>query len=309
VPQTANAVPRHARPTDMLKLRFAGPTEHTPGTPAEGLPGVHVWFNKQGGVVARGFRQGGHYWMAWPRLATYRFDVRDPFITAYAEPSAPIDIIWDTYRRSVLPMAMQVRGREALHASAIVSRQGVVAFCAASETGKSTMAFGLRRRGFPQWSDDGVVFAAGTSSILSFPLPFEVRLRPGSRELLGGNLPTAIRFTQNSPGEQIHTEPLPIALICLLTRSTSSEVNPHPRVTPVSPASAFRAMLTHAHEFDPSDEGRRARMMQAYLDLVDRVPVCEVTFAPDREQLNLLLDTVVAGLSLELPSTPASVAV
>jgi hypothetical protein len=50
-------------------------------------------------------------------------------------------------------------------------------------------------------------------------------------------------------------------------------------------------------------------MMQAYLDLVARVPIYEVTFAPDREQLNLLLDTVVAGLSLELPSTPASIAV
>jgi hypothetical protein len=293
----------------MLKLRFAGPTERTPGTPVEGSPGVHVWLNKKGGVVARGFRQGGQYWMAWPRLATYRFDAIDPFVTAFAEPSAPIDIIWDTYRRSVLPMAMQVRGREALHASAVVSRQGVVAFCAASETGKSTLAFGLRRRGFPQWSDDGVVFAAGTSSILSFPLPFEVRLRPGSRELLGGNLPTAIRFTQNTHGEQVHTDPLPIALICLLTRSTRSAEIRHPLIAPVCPASAFRHMLTHAHEFDPSDEGRRARMMQAYLDLVARVPVYEVTFAPDREQLSLLLDTVVAGLSLELPSTPASVAV
>jgi hypothetical protein len=292
----------------MLKLRFAEPTERAPGTPAEGSPGVHVWLNKHGGVVARGFRQDGHYWMAWPRLATYRFSVSDPFVTAFAEPSAPIDIIWDTYRRSVLPMAMQVRGREALHASAVVSRQGVVAFCARSETGKSTIAFGLRRRGFPQWSDDGVVFAPGATSVLSLPLPFEVRLRPGSRELLGGNVPSAIRFTQNSPGEQLHTDSLPIALICLLTRAPASEVT-HPRVSVVSPASAFREMLTHAHEFDPTDEGRRARMMQAYLDLVARLPIYEVTFAPDREQLNLLLDTVVAGLSLELPSTPASIAV
>jgi hypothetical protein len=265
-----------------------------------------VWLNTQGGVVARGFRQGGRYWMAWPRLATYGFDGSDSFVTAYAEPCAPIHIIWDTYRRSVIPMAMQVRGWEALHASAIVTRQGVVAFCAASETGKSTLAFALRRRGFPQWSDDCVVFAVESDSVLSVPLPFEARLRPSSHEIFGESLPATSRFQQNSPGEQIHTDPQPFAMICILTRSRPSDGGQRPRVAGVSPAAAFRAMLTHAHEFDPSDARRRARMMQAYLELVAHVPVCEVTFEPVRDQLDVLLDTIVAGLSLEQPSTPAA---
>ena len=285
----------------MLKLRFAGPAGHAPDPPSEDAPGVHVWLNKRGGVVASGFSQGGCYWMAWPRLATYGFDLNDSFITAYAEPGAPIQIIWDTYRRSVLPMAMQVRGWEALHASAVVSRHGVVAFCAVSETGKSTVAYGLRRRGFPQWSDDGVVFGVRQQEILAVPLPFEARLRPGSLAMFGESLPTPRRLADNNPGEQVHTDPQPLAAICVLTRAESG-IGDRPRISDVPPAAAFTAMLTHAHEFDPSDTGRRARMMQAYLALVDRVPVREVTFAPDRERLDLLLDAICEGLGLDFPA-------
>ena len=57
--------------------------------------------------------------MIWPRLAAYRFRWPDAsFITAYPDADAPIATVWDTYRRSVLPMAMQAAGWEALHASA-----------------------------------------------------------------------------------------------------------------------------------------------------------------------------------------------
>jgi hypothetical protein len=291
----------------MLKLRFAGPAGHAPDPPAEDAPGVHIWLNKRGGVVATGFSQGGRYWMAWPHLATYAFDLSDSFITAYAHPGAPLQTIWDTYRRSVLPMAMQVRGWEALHASAIVSRHGVVAFCAVSETGKSTIAYGLRRRGFPQWSDDGVVFRAAHPEILTVPLPFETRLRPGSLDIFGEYPSAPQRLPDNSPGEQIHTDPQPLAAICVLTRTENGN-GERPRISDVPPATAFTAMLTHAHEFDPSDSGRRARMMETYLALVDRVPVREVTFAPDREQLDFLLDAVCDGMNLEVPSPAPSCA-
>ena len=65
----------------MLKLRFAGPGAQAPDPLIERPTGVHVWLNRQGGVVARGFREAGFHWMAWPDLATYRFAPADPFIT------------------------------------------------------------------------------------------------------------------------------------------------------------------------------------------------------------------------------------
>ena len=68
--------------------------------------------------------------MLWPHLAAYHFNFPDEqSITAYPEPGARLSSVWDVYRRSVLPMAMQAAGWEVLHASGIVAAGGVVAFC------------------------------------------------------------------------------------------------------------------------------------------------------------------------------------
>jgi len=224
--------------------------------------------------------------MLWPQLAAFRFSCPDEsFITAYPEPDTPLEIVWDTYRRSVLPMAMQVAGLEALHASAIVSAGGVVVFCAVSETGKSTVAYGLRRRGFPQWADDGVVIRRATS-FETIPLPFQARLRPGSHELLGHERPEYFRYTHNEPGEQTFTEPAPIRAICMLHRDEHLEAGTPARIAPMPLSSAFTAALTHAHEFDPSDAERRAEMVQTYLRLVAEIPTFDVTFRPDRRSID-----------------------
>jgi hypothetical protein len=246
--------------------------------------------------------------MYWPELTTtFRFANHDPHITAFQDPGGRIDVIWDTYRRSVLPMALQANGLEALHASAVVVSSGVVAFCAVSETGKSTLAFGLRRKGFPQWADDGVVFHGGGAAMTTLPLPFEVRLRPESRDMFGDNAPCSTRFQHNGPGEQIHVAPAGLSAICLLRRVNAGSFISPARIRRVAPAEAFPAVLTHAHVFDPFDLSRREQMIGTYLDLVARVPVFDVAFAPVRDGLDGLLDVIAEALRFEVPAPAASV--
>ena len=237
--------------------------------------------------------------MLWPRLAAYRFNFPDAqSITAYPEPGARLSSVWDVYRRSVLPMAMQAAGWEVLHASGIVAAGGVVAFCARSKTGKSTMAYGLSRRGFPQWADDGVVVGVH-GGIVALPLPFEVRLREGSERLLRGTLPEHSRFEFNGPGAQVHASPLPIRAICVLDRS--SDLDAPVRIAPIAPAEAFTALLTHAHEFDWSDADRRAAMVETYLRVVADVPMFAVSFVPSADRIDALFDAIVDALNLAAP--------
>ncbi|MBS1819447.1 MAG: hypothetical protein JSU08_16060 [Acidobacteria bacterium] len=261
---------------------------------------VQEWQTPDGARVARGLRANGSYLMEWPNLATYRFDADRQSVIAYPAPGASADDIWDAYRRSVLPLALQVRGWEALHASAIVTAGGLVAFCARSQTGKSTIAFGLRRRGFPQWCDDGLVFRPDAPPLAS-PLPFEARLRPESRTLFGYGTPTGAAYLGNTLGEQHFTEPLPIRSICLLSRTVDAPPDTRTEVRSVPPADAFTALLTHALEFDPTDDVRRTRMMRNYLDLAAAVPVVELRFVPNRARFDSLLDTVTSALDLTLP--------
>jgi len=289
----------------MLALRFATATDPTPVEPSPTTSHVHVWYNRAGGIVARGYRRAGFGWMAWPRLATFRFAPHDAHITAFPEPGAPVDVVWDTYRRSVLPIALQAHGLEALHASAVVVSSGVVGFCAASETGKSTIAYGLRGKKFPQWSDDGVVFRIDDEGARALPLPFEVRLRPESRQIFGDAAPLAARFQHNGPGEQIHTAPTQLSALCLLERTESGAIAA-PRVRRLDPPEAFSALLAHAHVFDPTDQARLEQTLRTYLELVAQVPVFTIQFPPVRERFNDLLDSIIDTMALEAPERSSS---
>ena len=110
-------------------------------------------------------------------------------------------------------MALQVSGREVLHASAVRSPAGVTALCADSETGKSTIAFGLSSRGYPVWADDLVAIEVSDQGGVAISLPFTMRLRPPSAALF--------KQTDSVPVDE-HVSPgaenSPLAAICVLQR-------------------------------------------------------------------------------------------
>ena len=241
--------------------------------------------------------------MHWPRVASFRFAEDDAFVTAFVEPGVPLARVEDIYRRSVLPMAMQALGREALHASGILTASGVVAFAARSHSGKSTLAYALSRRGFPQWADDGVALDVSPGRVTSIPLPFQVRLRPESSRLFGFDDPCLRQFTPDLVVADTAAQPEPLAAICVIEGPGA----PGPgagaaAIARVAPAQAFQSVLIHAHEFDPHDTGRRRRMLQAYLELADTVPVYDLRVQQGREHLDAVLDAVVSTLGLRLPA-------
>src|SRR5437868_7089772 len=93
----------------------------------------------------------------------------------FALPSA--ENVETDYRRAVLPMALQAHGQEVIHASAVITEDGVVAFCGRSQTGKSTVAYGLHRRGYRVWADDTLVFDASAEFVQVIPYPHRLRIR------------------------------------------------------------------------------------------------------------------------------------
>jgi hypothetical protein len=261
-----------------------------PTAPPPEWPGVNVWRNKRGGIVATGFTEGGVHWMHWPYLAAYRFAPGDPAITAYPAANAPLDVLEDTYRRSVVPMALQALGYEALHASATLMPSGVVGFFAASETGKSTIAYGLSQRGFPQWGDDSLLLEPSVRPFVTRRLPFDIRLRPRSSAFFDA------RMSRDDGCAGPLPESARVAALCLLTRADRSSGSPV-HVRRLDPADAFSWLIAHAHCFNPHNEVRRATMLKHYLDVTALVPVFEVSFLASLDVLPVVLDGIVEGLS------------
>jgi hypothetical protein len=277
----------------MLKLTILDRAADVCLPVAETDPDVYVWRDLGGRPCAYGHTVAGRHWMHWPRLASYSFDDDGGEIVAYRSAAASPDVIVDTFHRMVLPLALQRRGYEALHASAATITGRVVAFCAISGTGKSTLAYALHRAGHTQWSDDVVVFEVGASGITAVPLPFDVRLLPETATQFAG--PQAPR--QMEPVGAAASQRRPLGAVCILARRGRQEFGPEVGVQRLAGSKALAAVLEHAHCFNLTDPARKKAMLQHYLDMVERIPVFEVRFRPGLDRLPAVVSALTAALS------------
>jgi hypothetical protein len=273
----------------MLKLSIVHADPGGPAVPNPMDPGVEVWHENDGTVCAYGYTANGQHWMHFPGLGSYCFSNHSDEVMAFAEPFARLDWLRDTFYRSVLPMALQVFGKEVLHASAVETAYGAIAFCAISESGKSTIGYGLSRRGHPLWADDAVVFEISDREVWAHPMPFEIRLRPASAQYFRFSQIDADNPTNCDLVSQVNLKPRPLAAVCLLERGDRLEPV---RIRRILPIHAFPAVLSHAYCFSLQDMERKRRMMHAYLALVREVPVFTIRFAAGLEALPRLLDSI-----------------
>ena len=205
-----------------------------------------------------------------------------------------LDILEDTYQRAVLPMALHARGDEIIHASAVLVDGRVVAFCGRSQTGKSTVAYGLHRRGHRVWADDTLVFDAAAGAVKVIPYPHRLRIRGDAAEYFDLH---GLRQRDTSSWtalEQAQDEPAPLACIFLLER----EAQPS---TPVeaarlTPTQALAGVIEQSYWFRLDEAERTRRMIEKYFLLATQVPVFGMQFHAVLDQLPEMLDRVESVL-------------
>jgi hypothetical protein len=273
--------------------------EETPAVAWPATPPL-VWRDQDGTVCAFGQSTGGSHWVQFPGVGTYRFADDSPVTEVSAVPGIARALIEDTFQRSVLPLLLHTRGQEVLHASAVATSAGVLAFCAASETGKSTVAYGLVRRGYAPFGDDAVVLEQTETAWRVVPYPFRFRLRPAPAEFF------AVQEPLSTPSGIELRAPRSLAALFLLTRLPRPAPT-HPRghdgapsgapaapvqITRLSPAQAFQRLLPQAYCFSLADPARRRSMVEHYLSLAAGVPAFELCLAGTLDTLPTVLDAV-----------------
>ena len=281
---------RQVRP---LKLTIVTADSIEPPAWDDSDPAVRAQRSVDGSIWAYTYAEGTEWWMHVPGIASFRFGSCGEEAVVVPEPGTPPAsraVIEDTYQRAVLPMALHAHGEEAIHASAVIMEDGVVAFCGRSQAGKSTVAYGLHRRGFRVWADDTLVFDASAETVQAVPYPHRLRIRAEAAEYFDLD-ELRRRDTSNWTAlEQAQSEPAPLACIFLLAREAHAS-------TPVetvrlAPAQALAGVIEHAYWFRLDDADRTRRMIGEYLALATHVPVFRMRFRAALDQLPEMLDQV-----------------
>ena len=180
---------------------------------------------------------------------------------------------------SLLPLVLQARGTQVLHASAIVGKTGIVVLCGVSGAGKSTLAAALMQRGHTLAADDAVPFRVQGGRACAYPLPFSLRLRPEGAALLGLDQRTA-------PAAPIASGRLN-ALVILVPRRSDKATDHAVEVGTLSPMSASAELVgelvPHLYCFSLAESGER--LARDVLDLAVCVPVFRFDYPQHPEAL------------------------
>jgi len=256
---------------------------------------VHEWRDVAGTVCAHGYVGDNAGWIRWPGFVTFRF-AEDRLVEAWPERLVDPNRIRDLFYRTVEPLILQALGWETLHASAVMMSAGLVAFCGDCESGKSTIAYGLSRRGYLQHADDSVVVQPGPPGVRALNLPFGVRLRPASAAFLGFTSEDR-EFQDVVPIERYDSSTVstrPLSAVFALTRVPEGD----PNVRQLSPSDAFKALLPNARCFNAEDSASRRRLLNHYLEIVSVVPVYDLRFPSGLNHLATVLDSIERTLGV-----------
>lgn len=270
-----------------------------PSLPSATDPGVTVWCDSKGVLGALSHVQADEHWLHVLGVASFRLDVARHAVEAFPCARVNHETITDEWQSTVWPTLLQIKGSEVLHASAINTASEVVAFCALSDTGKSTLAYALSRRGYGHWADDAVVVDVQPHSVQAAPLPFHARLRPASA-LHFGYARSRLRSGRVRREEQHAAAALPLRAICLLEQAECLPDGKAATVERLAAAEALTGVLDHAVYFSLQDPTRKRRMMQQYLRLVLQVPVFRLRFRRGLDLLPQVVQTVEEHI-LEVP--------
>lgn len=174
-----------------LSIQLAGPRELT--ARAGSGPGEVLWTTVMDDAQAVRLERtpaGGHRFEYGRRAAFVLSPEGDTILCAPAEGSDPS---WQRFLLdTVLATTSLLHGFEALHASSVESRFGLIVVLASMEGGKTSLALELIRRGGTLFCDDVLALEKGPAEVLAHPGPalmnistaaYDREPQPGGRPL------------------------------------------------------------------------------------------------------------------------------
>jgi len=229
-----------------------------------GIQWFHSWYTREGSCwLSAGQRDDG-----WYLLHSQETD----FVVApggeqiYFHTSAghPVEVSRQFLLNQVIPMVMNLRGTEVIHASSVLTSQGAIVFVGNGGYGKSTLAASLIREQSPLLSDDAVPLVVRGQQAWTSSGPPEMGLWPRARRLLNRNddspnkLLVPLRACEHQEGE------FPLARIYFLQPSDRVR---NVAVKPASGPEAFAELVRASHRLDLTDR----RMLERQVNTLHQV--------------------------------------
>ena len=253
-------------------------------------------------------KDGCGYLLRFPEIADFFVDPEGREISCAPEPETPMETLRHLLLDQVLPLVLNLKGREALHATAILTPLGVCAFTGPTGAGKSTLAASFLRAGYPVLSDDCLVLEEDDGHILAIPAYPGLRLWEDTLDALGENFslsqPVAHytskkRLVLDSPLNDFPKRSYPLVRIYSLVRSDVNEGNISHSSTIIERLSlrvGFMELIQTVFRLDINDRSMLVRQFRFLERIVSRVPVRRLHVPNAFSSLPAVREAIIADL-------------
>ena len=201
-------------------------------------------------------------------------------------PDTPQSTIRHLFLDQVVPLVLSRQESLVLHASAILTPQGVIAFVGKSGQGKSTLAACFGQNGFRLLSDDYLVLRERSDDWAAIPSYPGVRLWPESSDGIFSVPPESAEIAPYTDKRRVSDPALvpfalgPSALRCLYFLNDEGFL-PEPAILPLKPREAFMKLVSCAFSLDIRDKVRLERQFEAIGQITRQLPCFQLDYARD----------------------------
>jgi len=227
------------------------------------------------------------YLLRFNELADFTIDRNGREIVCMPRPGIPEDTLQHLLLDQVIPLVINLRGGEALHASAILTPRGVVAFAGPTGSGKSTITASLLKMGYPFVSDDCLTLQEKDEKIYAIPAYPGLRLwKDAEAHLFGenGNKKSVAHYTsklrvdiKEEPGSY-SPAPKPFARLYDIMNSPETDETSDITIEKLSALDSLMVLIRCTFRLDITDQEMLARQFHFLKWLAKRVSVRQLTF-------------------------------
>ena len=231
----------------------------------------------------------------------------DQITCCRAESGISIDTVRHLVLDQVFPMVLNLRGQEALHATAVVIADGACAFSGPTGSGKSTLAASFFLAGFRALGDDCLPLLERGGTIQVLPGYPGMRLWKDAIEALSAEalatMPVAayttkLRALESQSAINFPREPVPLSRIYRVIRAAVGEPEiSKPMLEPIAPREAFIELVSSSFPLDLADPEMLARHFRLIEKVASTVPVRRLKVPNDLTRLEAVREAVLADLN------------
>lgn len=220
-------------------------------------------------------------------------------VEAAPDRNSTVDVAQRLFVDQVVPLILQLKGRECLHASAVLTSRGVCALVGPSGAGKSTLAAALALAGSQLMCDDAVAIQETPGQMLVMPGHRGSKIWPDSAEALVSRavLPNVaghgVKKMLVLPDTVI--DPAPLQRIYILAPASASSA---PQISSATPQEILPALLEATFRIDISDSGLLARQFRFLGRLAASVPIRRLTYPHNFAALSSVCQCILEDAAL-----------